>query len=102
VPLTPGSSGADARVEVAAEAQQRPEPGPRQASGEAIRVLIVDDHEVIRDGLTAVLNEEADVDVVGTAGDGEAALAEIDRLAPDVILMDIAMPGAPGDEVNRR
>ncbi|MFG2045433.1 response regulator [Dactylosporangium sp. NPDC048998] len=61
-----------------------------------IRVLIADDHEVVRQGLRFVLGQEPGVEVVGTAADGVAAVAETRRLAPDVVLLDMLMPGLDG------
>jgi DNA-binding NarL/FixJ family response regulator len=67
-----------------------------------IRVLIVDDHPVVRQGLRAYLSSRAGIEVVGEAGDGEAAVAEASRLAPDVVLLDLVMPGGGGVEAIRR
>ena len=61
-----------------------------------ISVLIVDDHPVVRDGLTAILGTQPDLDVVGTAGTGPAALREVAALAPDVVLMDLQLPELDG------
>jgi DNA-binding NarL/FixJ family response regulator len=61
-----------------------------------IRVLVVDDHPVVRQGLRAFLETREGMAVVGEAGDGEAAVAEAARLSPDVILMDLVMPGTDG------
>ncbi|MDQ3943626.1 MAG: response regulator transcription factor [Actinomycetota bacterium] len=61
-----------------------------------IRVLVVDDHPVVRQGLRAFLDTRDGMAVVGEAGDGEAAIAEAARLRPDVILMDLLMPGTDG------
>lgn len=61
-----------------------------------IRVLIVDDHPVVRDGLRGMLTSARDLDVVGEAGDGDTAVLEVQRLAPDVVLMDLRMPGGDG------
>jgi DNA-binding NarL/FixJ family response regulator len=66
-----------------------------------IRVLIVDDHPVVRDGLRGMLSGEPDLDVVGEAGDGTEVLATVDTLRPDVILMDLRMPGMGGVEAIR-
>jgi NarL family two-component system response regulator LiaR len=63
-----------------------------------IRILVVDDHPVVRQGLRAFLDTREDMAVVGEAGDGEAAVAEAARLRPDVILMDLLMPGIGGLE----
>ncbi len=67
-----------------------------------IRILIVDDHPVIRDGLTAMLNTQTDFEVVGEAGDGEDAMRKIADWDPDVILLDLEMPGVDGIETLQR
>jgi DNA-binding NarL/FixJ family response regulator len=61
-----------------------------------IRVLLVDDHAVVREGLRAFLELQAGIEVVGEAEDGEQALREAERLEPDVILMDLVMPRLDG------
>ncbi len=63
-----------------------------------IRVMIVDDHSLVREGITALLKFHDDVEVVGEASDGREAIEAAARLKPDVILMDIAMPGLGGLE----
>lgn len=63
---------------------------------ETIRVLLVDDQELIRVGFRLVLEAEDDIEVVGEAGDGEAAIAAVAQLKPDVVLMDVRMPGTDG------
>jgi DNA-binding NarL/FixJ family response regulator len=62
---------------------------------------VVDDHAVVRQGLRTFLDLQDDIEVVGEAGDGAAAVAEAERLAPDVVLMDLAMPGTDGVEAIR-
>jgi DNA-binding NarL/FixJ family response regulator len=67
-----------------------------------IRVLIADDQELVRSGFAMILEAEADITVVGEAEDGYAALAASGQLDPDVVLMDIRMPGLDGIEATRR
>lgn len=67
-----------------------------------IRIMLVDDHRLVRAGLKRVLAEMADMDVVAEAGSGEEALEQARLHAPDVILMDINMPGIGGLETTRR
>ena len=67
-----------------------------------IRLLLVDDHAILRDGLRALLSYYPDVEVVGEAEDGLQAIECVERLAPDVVVMDIAMPGMNGLEASRR
>jgi DNA-binding NarL/FixJ family response regulator len=67
-----------------------------------IRVLLVDDQPLVRAGLQTLLGEEADIDVVGDAANGEEAVAAVASLTPDVVLMDIRMPVLDGLEATRR
>jgi DNA-binding NarL/FixJ family response regulator len=69
---------------------------------DAIRVLLVDDQRVVREGLGTLLGLLPDVEVVGTAADGEEALAAAIELHPDVVLMDLRMPRCDGVEATRR
>lgn len=75
---------------------------PRPARGERIRVLIADDHSLVRHGLAAIINMEEDTAVVGEAGDGEEAIALWRELRPDVVLMDLRMPKVEGVEAIKR
>ncbi len=61
-----------------------------------VRVLLVDDHAILRAGLRALLAGHADIEVVGEAGDGAEAIARVNELLPDVVVMDVAMPGING------
>jgi DNA-binding NarL/FixJ family response regulator len=67
-----------------------------------IRVLVVDDHALVREGLERLLNGFEDLEVVGTAVDGAAALVLAEARRPDVVLMDLSMPGMDGAEATRR
>jgi two-component system response regulator NreC len=67
-----------------------------------IRILVADDHGVLRAGLCALLNSEAGLEVVGEAADGHEVLRRVEELQPDVVLLDISMPGLDGIEVTRR
>lgn len=69
---------------------------------EKIRLLLVDDHAVLRAGLRALLNAEADMEVVGEAENGQQAVNMVHALRPDVVLMDVTMPGMNGIEATRR
>ncbi len=69
---------------------------------ERIRVLIADDHIIVRSGLRLLLEAEPDIDVVGEALEGSEALTLVEKHLPDVVLMDIAMPGMDGLEATRR
>ena len=67
-----------------------------------IRVVVADDQEIVRTGLTMILNAEPDIEVVGEAADGRRAVELAQRLRPDVCLFDIRMPGMDGIEATRR
>jgi len=94
-----------------AAASPPPEAEPSQAGpvalhapvpGDRLRVLLVDDHKVMREGLATLIGEQHDMEVVGQAGDGNEALVKSREFRPDVIIMDMAMPVMPGDEATRR
>jgi two-component system, NarL family, response regulator LiaR len=69
---------------------------------EAITILLVDDHQLVRQGVRAFLDTQPDIAVVGEADSGQAAVTLAEQYAPDVILMDLMMPGMDGVEATRR
>ena len=68
----------------------------------AIRVYLVDDHALVRTGMKMILAQEVDIEVVGEADSGEAALPAIRALKPDVVLCDLHLPGISGLEITER
>ncbi|MCJ7432843.1 MAG: response regulator transcription factor [Anaerolineales bacterium] len=68
----------------------------------SIRLLLVDDHDVVRSGLRMLLEDEADLVILGEAGNGHQALELAAKLEPDVVIMDITLPDMSGIEVTRR
>ena len=69
---------------------------------DTIRIFLVDDHQVVREGLRRMLELEPDLRVVGEAGDTKEVLTQVESLSPEVILMDIKMPGVDGIELTRQ
>ncbi len=67
-----------------------------------IKLLLVDDHEIVRAGLRMLFLAEADMEIVGELDTGEEAIAAVRQLQPDVVIMDVAMPGIGGIEATRR
>lgn len=67
-----------------------------------IRIMLVDDHTMVREALRVVLEQDDSMRVVAEAGDGETALRMAEELAPDVVVMDVALPGQSGIETTRR
>jgi two-component system invasion response regulator UvrY len=67
-----------------------------------ISVLLVDDHQLVRTGIQALLNSDKEIQVVAVADSGEQAIDMVGELAPDIILMDVSMPGIGGVEASRR
>jgi DNA-binding NarL/FixJ family response regulator len=68
----------------------------------AIRVLVADDHTIVRQGLVGILKASADIEVVGEAGDGAEAVEKATKLKPDVVVLDVSMPHLNGIEAARR
>jgi two-component system, NarL family, response regulator NreC len=69
---------------------------------EKLHILIVEDHLTVREGVKLLINAQPDMQVVGEAGDGEIAIAQADKLKPDVIVMDISMPNVNGLKATKR
>ena len=67
-----------------------------------IKVLLVDDHAIMRDGIRAILSLHDDIDLVGEASEGQEAIEKTRELSPDVVIMDVAMPDMDGIEATRR
>jgi len=67
-----------------------------------IRIFLVDDHQVVREGLQHMLKQEEDMEVIGQSADGFEALSQVEMLSPNIILMDIKMPGVDGVELTRQ
>ena len=68
----------------------------------AIKILIADDHQMFREGLCALLASEQDIEVAGMAADGRTTIELTDRLSPDIVVMDVGMPGLNGIEATRQ
>jgi DNA-binding NarL/FixJ family response regulator len=67
-----------------------------------IKIMVVDDHAVLRDGIRALLGLHDDVDIIGEASDGNEAIDKMEELVPDVVIMELALPGMDGIEAIRR
>lgn len=93
---SPSSVGIDGE-----RAEGQPE-STSPGTGEIVRVLLVDDHAVMRQGLAQLVERESDMEVVGEGASGEEALGLADRLRPDAVVMDISLPGISGIEATRR
>src|SRR5688572_10308400 len=75
--------------------------GIHDEPGQTIKVMIVDDHHLFRSGLRSLLEEHSEVEVVGEAPSADAAFPRVERRSPDVVLMDLNMPGLTGTEATR-
>src|SRR5690606_6206406 len=95
-PVADGRTG-----EIAEEIAEEITGGTTEGITGAIRVLLVDDHQVVRRGLRTFLEVQDDIEVVGEAADGAEGVARAEELRPDVVLMDVKMPGTGGIEALR-
>jgi two-component system response regulator NreC len=93
------SAGEDSATLVAETA---PGTAERRTSGRAIRLLVVDDHHIVREGFAAMLDHQSDFEVVGEAADGRQAIEQAELLQPDAIVMDVEMPHLNGIEATRQ
>lgn len=99
----PAESSQDPTVEVSENTADKPNSGnSAKSSSSSISVLVVDDHQVMRDGLVSLLNEESDINIIGEASNGIEAVDFVRETPPDVIIMDITMPGMDGIEATRQ
>ena len=97
-PLTAREAEADEVLQPTVPAAPVSGPSPATRRGTSTRVLVVDDHAVVREGLMMMLGKEQGIIVVGEADNGRSALEMAERLAPDVVLMDVSMPEMDGIE----
>jgi len=101
--LSPGGETDREGVESAGGVREdTPGVDARVGEGQAIRVLIADDHEVVRDALAVLLEQEPGIEVVAQAGDGKETIALVRRYQPDVVIMDVNMPVVDGVEATRQ
>ncbi len=102
--VVPESETAGTGSEVVMGSEGRAQGTGRGASQESgrLRVLLADDHRIVRQGLVALLSEEQTVEIVGEAANGREAVDLADRLEPDVVIMDVSMPLIDGDEATRQ
>jgi len=102
ITLTAPSDAAQPKTQPSAIAGAEPAESSPIVPSQRLRVLLVDDHAMVRQGLRSVLESYHDLEVIGEAGDGEAAVSLTEELQPDVVVMDINMPKIDGIEATRR
>ncbi len=98
----PDGQGAEEREQTTVGPGPRADSTPGNHGGSPVRVLLVDDHEIVREGLTSLLNEALDIQVVGEAANGREAVDLAYQLRPDVVVMDVSLPLINGDEATRQ
>ena len=84
------------------QSESAAKPGWTRMGGQRIRVLIADDHAILRQALRRLLEQHPEIEVVGDASNGREAIAAVEKLLPDVVLMDMVMPGLTGLEATRQ
>jgi CheY-like chemotaxis protein len=102
--LLPQHETADTGSEVETRSNGRAKGAGRSADEDSgrLRVLLADDHEIVRQGLASLLSEEDTIEIVGEAADGREAVHLANQLRPDVVIMDVSMPVMSGDEAARQ
>jgi PAS domain S-box-containing protein len=102
VPDGPTMEDGFARVEGLGGVRSAPSGAGAASAPPRLRVLLADDHEIVREGLISLLSDERDIQVVGEAANGREAVDQAYRLQPDVVIMDVAMPLINGDDATRQ
>lgn len=99
---TPSQRKSDGPDAASTSRTETPGESPQPSSEGVLRILIADDHQIVREGLASLISGEADLELVGQASDGYEAVDLTRRLRPDVVIMDISMAGMDGEEATRR
>ncbi len=95
-------SAAETTIRETAEVPSRTGPAPERQERSPLRVLLADDHAIVREGLISLLSDEGTIEVVGEAANGREAIDLAARLRPDVVIIDVSMPLINGDEATRQ
>ena len=69
---------------------------------ETIKIILVDDHQLVRDGIKALLSDSRDIKIIGEAPDAEVLFSELESMTPDLLIMDISLPGISGIEITKK
>jgi len=102
VPLHADGDAPGEEVKPGKTAETTPSAGMPKPEDKVLRLLVVDDHAVVREGLVTLLDYQPGIEVVGEAHDGEEAISQAEKLRPDVVVMDVDMPHVDGIEATRR